>query len=174
MRYQELVESEIPSVLSSLANEIRGKSYETAKRIVVSKVGSVARGERFDDDVADAVFLRLQRNAQVGANTSEPELMASGRGAVRLTGDGTITLYRAAPKGSGIRPGDFTADTAAEAGFYRHGRNVVQSIIVPRHDVIAVKGAMGDGREYVYLPIGYEPAEPEVFFPSFKAFYDNI
>lgn len=170
MRYHELV----PSILAPLAQEIRGKSYETAKRIVVSKVGSVSRGERFDDDVADAVFLRLQRNAQVGANTSEQELMASGRGAVRMTGDEPITLYRAAPKGTGIRPGDFTADTAAEAGFYRHGRNVVQSIAVPRHDVIAVKGAMGNGREYVYLPADYQPPEPQVFFDSFKAFYDRV
>lgn len=165
---------EIPTELTRLAKEIRGRSYETAKRIIVAKVGSVNRGERFDDDVADAVFLRLQRNAQVGGNTSEKELMASGRGAVRMTGDGSITLYRAAPKGAGIRPGDFTADTAHEAGFYRHGRNVVQSITVPMHDVIQVKGAMGDGREYVYLPRGYRAPEAKVFYNSFRAFFDDV
>ena len=32
-----------------------------AKRIVVSKVGSVGRGEQFDDDVGDPVFLRLRQ-----------------------------------------------------------------------------------------------------------------
>jgi len=55
------------------------------------------------------VFLLLQRNAQVGANTSEHELMALDRGAVRMTGDGMITLYRTAP----------TVTVASFSGFRR-------------------------------------------------------
>lgn len=171
-RWLRLVETSIPDELRSLAKQIRGLSYEAAKRAVVAKTGSVKRGERFADDVADAVFMRLQRNSQVGQNTSEDELLRSGRGARRLDGDEPITLYRAAPKGTTIRPGDFTAGSAEEAGFYTHGGNRVQTLTVPRHDVISIDGAVGGGQEYVYLPIGYVAPAPVAYFGSFRAFYE--
>lgn len=163
----------IPPELASLAKEIAGLSYEAAKRAVVSKTGSVDADERFPDDVADAVFLRLQRNAQVGRYTEE-DLQKLGRGAKRLSGDGTITLYRAAPRGTTIRPGDFTAASAHEAGFYTHGGNTIQSITVPRNDVFSVEGSVGGGQEFVYLPRGYVAPTPKEYFASFKDFYRRL
>lgn len=162
----------VPPQLASLAREVRGLGWEAAKRLVVSKVGSVRRGERFDDDVADAVFLRLQQNAQVGRYASESELARLGRNARRLTGDGQITLFRSAPKGCGIRPGDFAAGTAHEAGFYRHGGNVVQSVNVPVDQVFQMDGSMGGGQEYVYLPRGYVPPQPKEWFGAFLDFFE--
>lgn len=161
----------IPPELASLAEEVRSRGYEAAKRLVVAKVGSVARGERFDDDVADAVFLRLQRNAQVGRYAVEAEVMNLGRNARRLEGAGRIRLWRAAPRGAGVRPGDFAAGSREEAGFYCHGGNVVQAATVAREDVLLVDGSMGGGKEYVYLPRGHVPAEPRVHFESFAAFW---
>ncbi len=135
---------DIPKELAALAKEVSGKSYEAAKRLVVSKVGSVRRGaERFDDDVADAVFHRLQRNAQVGRYASEEVLRGLGRNARRLDGEGRIELFRSAPRGTGIRPGDFVADTAHEVGFYAHGGNVVHRLTVARADVFRLDGAAG-------------------------------
>lgn len=158
----------IPPALAALATLVRGKSFEAAKRAVVARVGSVQPRERFDDDVADAVFLRLQRVAQVGLNTDEAAL--AHRKARRLLGDGTITLYRAAPAGAGVRPGDFAAGSAHEAGFYRHSGNVIQSAEVPRSHVLVVEGSMGGGQEYVLLPPGHKAAEPEVHFADLKSF----
>jgi hypothetical protein len=175
MRYwMMLMEQNIPDVLELLAKAIRGRSYETAKRIIVAKVGSVQPGERFADDVADAVFLRLQRNAQVGQNTSEIELQQLGRGAQRLSGTDPVTIYRAAPKGAGIRPGDFVADSTTEAGFYRHGGNVILKRVVARHDLIHLNGTMGGGQEYVYLPQDHVISTPVEHFGSFRAFYDAV
>lgn len=162
----------VPACLSRLADLIRGKSFAAAKRAIVAQVGSVRPREQFDDDVADAVFLRLQRVAQVGAVASEAELAY--RGARRLTGEGTITLYRAAPKGAGVRPGDFAAGTRAEAGFYKHGGNIVQAQRVPRGDVLAVEGSSGGGQEFVHLPEGYTAPTAAVFFDTFKAFFDAV
>jgi hypothetical protein len=163
--------TEIPAVLVPLAKEIRGLSYEAAKRKVVAKTGSVKPGERFADDVADAVFARVQRNAQVGS-TNLSDLR--GRNPKRLQGDEPITLYRAAPKGATVRPGDFAAGTAHEAGFYTHGGHKIISTSVPRKDVIAVDGSSGGGQEYVYLPQGYVPPTPKEFFGSFREFYAKI
>jgi hypothetical protein len=87
-------------------------------------------------------------------------------------GAGTVALYRAAPRGCPIRPGDFAADSAHEAGFYVHGGNVVQRMTVPRGDVFAVDGSSGGGREYVYLPRGYEAPEPVEHFTAFRDFFD--
>jgi len=162
----------LPATLQALAGEIRGKSWEAAKRVVVAKTGSIGPYERFDDDLADAVFARVQRNAQVGRWTDEAEIFRLGRGARRLEGEGRMTVYRAAPRGGGIRPGDFAAGSAHEAGFYRHGGHVVQKAVVERRDLIAVDGSMGDGQEYIYLPEGYKAPEPVVFFQDFRGFYD--
>src|SRR6185437_2932301 len=139
MRYADIrfqPTTTIPPALAPLARAIQGKTYETAKRIIVSKTGSVRPHERFDDSLADAVFLRLQRVAQVGVYSSEAVVKALGRGAERLSGDGLITLYRSAPPGVGIRPGDFCTDDRHEAGFYKHGGNRIQMRKVPRADVI--------------------------------------
>ena len=163
----------IPSVMTSLADEIKGKSWETAKRLIVAKVGSVQRGERFDDDVADAVFLRVQRNAQIGRYGDEETIRRLGRDEKRLEGDEPMTLYRAAPRGAGIRPGDFCTTSKSEAGYYLHGGHTVQSRIVPRHDVIAVRGSMGDGQELIYLPVDYVEPEPRVYYDTFRDFYDS-
>lgn len=165
-------ENDIPPALAALAAQVGKLGWEAAKRLVVSKVGSVRPGDRFAEDVADAVFLRLQRNAQVGRYAPESEVFNLGRDARRLSGDDLITLYRAAPKGAGIRPGDFVADTAAEAGFYRHGGNVVQSIKVSRNTVIEVRGSSGGDREFVYLPPGYVPPPPMEWFADFKSFFE--
>ena len=164
--------SEIPDWLGWLAREVRGRRWDSAKRAVVAKVGSVGRNERFGDDVADAVFLRVQENAQVGRYASEAAVLALGRGARRLEGPGTITLYRCAPRGAGIRPGDFASDAAHEAGFYRHGGNVLHEATVPRDEVFQVEGTTGGGREYVHLPRGYVAPVPEVPFATFAAFYE--
>lgn len=164
--------TDIPDELKALARDVAGRSYESAKRLVVSKVGSVRRGERFDDDVADAVFLRLQRNAQVGRYASEEVLRGLGRNARRLEGEGDIELYRSAPPGAGIRPGDFVAGTAHEVGFYAHGGNVVHRMTVAREDVFGLDGSMGGGREYVYLPAGYVAPVPVEHFATFRAFYE--
>ena len=160
----------IAECLEPLARLVCGKGYEAAKRAVVAQVGSVARGERFPDDVADAVFLRLQRVAQIGQYTDEKALEY--RGAKRLEGAGSIKLYRCAPPGVGIRPGDFAAGTKEEVGFYKHGKNVVQTSTVPRRDVIAVKGNCGGGQEYVLLPEGYVAPTPIEHYRSFRAFFD--
>lgn len=166
--------SDIPPELEILAREVFGRGWNSAKRLVVSKVGSVARGERFDDDVADAVFLRIQQNAQVGRYALESEVESLGRNARRLTGEGTVRLYRAAPPGAGIRPGDFATENRAEAGNYRHGGHVLHIATVSREDVYAVDGSVGGGQEYVYLPRGYVRPEPIEYFPSFKAFFDAV
>jgi hypothetical protein len=137
----------LPKTLQNLGEEISGKSWETAKRIVVSKTGSVKRGEKFDDDLADAIFLRIQANSQRGQYDSEDDIWKLGRNARRLTGDHLITLYRAAPKGAGIRAGDFCASSKEEAGYYLHGGHVIHSIKIPPHDVIALDGKLGDGDE---------------------------
>ena len=164
--------SEIPEALRALAAQVRGRSYESAKRLIVSKVGGVGRNERFADDVADAVFLRLQRNAQVGRYDSEAVVRSLGRNARRLEGEGEITLWRAAPRGAGIRPGDFAADSRHEAEFYRHGGHVIQSARVARADVLAVDGSSGGGQEYVFLPRDHVPGEAVEHFASFQAFYE--
>lgn len=163
-----------PPTLAHLATLIGGKSFETAKRIIVSQIGSVRSRERFDDDIADHVFLRLQRTSQVGQFASEDILVKLGRDARRLEGPGTILLYRNAPKGAGIRPGDFASDDKAECSYYKHGSNVIQSARLPREDVFVLRGSMGGGKEYVYLPAGYERPEPIVHFTSFREFYDAV
>lgn len=163
-----------PECLGALARELDGRGWDAAKRLVVSKVGSVGRGERFDDDVADAVFLRLQENSQVGRYASESLLSSLGRNAVRLPGGGAIELFRAAPPGSGIRPGDFAAASAHEAGYYLHGGNKVQRATVPRVDVFSVDGSMGGEREYVHLPVGYVAPVPVVYFRNFRDFYSAL
>ncbi len=161
----------IPGILKPMASLIEGKGFEAAKRAIVAQVGSVGRSEKFDDDVADAVFMRLQRTAQVGRyNESD----VAYRKAKRLTGEGNITLYRAAPKGGGIRPGDFATDSKNEAGYYKHGSNVIQSAKVPRRDVIAVEGSSGGAQEYVYLPENHTPAKAVEHFKSFREFFDAV
>lgn len=162
----------VPELLQPLAKLIKGKSFDAAKRAIVAQVGSVGSREKFDDDVADSVFTRLQRTAQVGRYTDEADLAY--RKAKRLEGDGDITIYRAAPKGGGLRPGDFAAGSKNEAGFYKHGTNVVQKFTVKRGDVIAVEGSSGGGQEYVYLPKDYKPTEPAVYFDSIREFYDTV
>lgn len=164
--------SQIPRALSALAGEIQGKTWEAAKRIIVSKTGSIRPRERFDDDLADAIFLRIQARAQTGLYNTEEIIQRLGRNARRLEGPGKIKLYRAAPKGGGIRPGDFAAATPGEARNYVHGKNVVQSVTVPRGDVFAVDGSTGGDQEYVYLPPGHVPVEPIEHFDSFRSFYD--
>jgi hypothetical protein len=162
----------IPPELRALANEIRGKSWQAAKRTIVSKTGSIRPRERFDDDLADAIFLRIQARAQAGLYNTEAIVNGLGRNARRLEGPGKIKLYRAAPKGGGIRPGDFAAATPGEARNYAHGKNIVQSAVVPRVDVFAVDGSTGGDQEYIYLPRGHEPVEPVEHFDSFRSFYD--
>ena len=161
----------LPPVLARLSLEISNSSFERAKRKVVSKVGSVGRYDRFDDDVADAVFLRIQQNCQVGRYANEDDLMASRPGSCRLEGEGSIVLYRASPPGTGIRPGDFAAGSRDEAGYYTHGGHTIQKMTVPRRDVIAVPGAVGTGQEYVLLPEGYVPPVPQVWFADFHSFW---
>lgn len=163
--------TDIPPFLRALAGEIRGRSYESAKRLVVLKVGGVGRNERFADDVADAVFLRIQRNAQAGSHDSEEAVHALGRNARRLEGSGTVVLWRAAPRGAGIRPGDFAACSRREAGFYRHGGHVIQNATVEREDVLALDGSVGGGQEYVYLPRGHVPGPASEPFGSFAEFH---
>lgn len=165
-------EDSIPEKIRPLADLISGKPFDAAKRHIVAQVGSVGRGEKFDDDVADAVFLRLQRNAQVGRYTDIADIAY--RKPKRLEGDGEVTLYRAAPKGGGLRPGDFMAGTKNEAGYYKHGANVVQSFKVARRDVVAVEGSSGGGQEYVYLPDGYKVGEVAEYFGSFREFFDAV
>ena len=165
-------ENDIPPALAGLADQIQKLGWEAAKRLVVSKVGSIKSGERFSDDVADAVFLRLQQNSQVGRYAEEADIFRLGRDAHRLTGEGSITLYRAAPKGSGIRPGDFATDTAAEAGFYRHGGNVIHTVTIPKTAVIAVEGSSGGGQEFIYLPHDYTPPQPIEWFADFRSFFE--
>jgi hypothetical protein len=161
----------IPQPLAWLAVDIQGKRWEAAKRIIVSKTGSIRPGEKFDDDLADTIFLRIQENSQVGRYASEDIINNLGRGAKRLDGPGKITLYRAAPKGGGIRPGDFATDQKSEAGYYKHGGHVIQTAVVPREDCFYVNGRNGDGNEYIYLPRGYEAPTPIVWFNSFADFY---
>lgn len=162
----------LPPELVFLARLVEGKSYGAAKRAIVAQVGSVEPREKFDDDVADAVFLRLQQVAQVGRYTSEADLAY--RQAKRLEGAGTIILYRSAPPGAGIRPGDFAAGTSHEAGFYQHGVNTLQCVSVPRQDVLSVAGSMGGGAEYVLLPIGHVPAVATEHFVSLRSFLDML
>lgn len=161
-----------PQELSALAKDIGGKSYDAAKRAIVGKVGSVERGEKFDDDVADAVFQRLQRNVQVGAISSEADL-PQGRDAKRLEGSAPRTVYRAT-EGETIRPGDYVAGSEHEAGFYTHGKNKVRSLIVPSSDLISVRGAIGGGEEFIYLPKGYKATLPKEHFKTFREFYDAV
>lgn len=163
--------NDLPATLVDLARKLRGRSWEASKRLVVSRVGGVRPGERFADDVADAVFLRIQRTAQVGQYASEEALRTLGRNARRLEGEGTIRLYRCAPRGAGIRPGDFATDLPAEARYYAHGGHVLHALDVPRAEVFRVDGALGDGTEFVYLPRGHVAPEPKEFFPSFEAFW---
>lgn len=131
--------SQVPDVLRPLSSKIQGKKFDTAKRLIVAQVGSVDRGEKFDDDVADAVFIRLQRVAQVGTYTDESELAY--RHAKRLDGEDVITVYRSAPKGSLLRPGDFASKNKHEAGFYTHGGNVIMPFKVKTCDLISVEGS---------------------------------
>lgn len=165
-------EPSIPESLKHFERVIRGKSYESAKRAMVAQVGSVNPREKFNDDVADAVFLRLQHVAQVGRYASEKELAY--RQAKRLEGEGDVTLYRCAPPNSRLRPGDFAASTPREAGFYKHGINTIQAFTVKREDVIAVEGAMGGGHEFVLLPKGHVAVEPLVHFKSFRDFFEEV
>lgn len=169
---RQSVESALPQELSALAKDVKGKGYEAAKRAIVSKVGSVGRGEKFDDDVADAVFQRLQRNVQVGAISSEADL-PQGRDAQRMEGSEPITVYRAT-EGATIRPGDYVANSEHEAGFYMHGKNRVRKLTVPQSDLISVRGAVGGGKEYIYLPKGYEAPTPKEHYKTFREFYDAV
>lgn len=168
----ESAQPTLPDVMKRLAAQISTKTWDAAKRLIVSKVGSVQRGERFDDDVADAVFLRIQRTSQVGQYNSEEIVKGLNRKARRLEGDDTITLYRAAPKGGGIRPGDFCSPSKDETGYYMHGGHVLLTKKVPSRDVIAVDGTLGGGQELVYLPVGHEAIDPVVFYPTFRDFYE--
>lgn len=162
----------VPAVLHHLIKLIHGKSYEAAKRAMVAQVGSIKPREKFDDDLADAIFLRLQQVAQVGRYTTQSELAY--RNAIRLVGEGDVTLYRCAPPGAGIRPGDFAASSPHEAGFYKHGVNKIQAMSVRREDVVSVDGSMGGGKEYVLLPKGHVFPSPVEHFKSFRAFFEAI
>lgn len=161
----------LPTTLQSLGKELSGKSWEAAKRIVVSKTGSVKRGERFDDDLADAIFLRIQANSQRGQYDREDDIGKLGRNARRLSGDHLITLYRAAPKGAGIRAGDFCSSSKEEAGYYLHGGHAIHIRKVPAHDIIALDGNLGDGDEMIYLPLDYSPVTPIEYYQTFHDFY---
>lgn len=161
----------MPKTLMDLAMQISACSPTVARRRIVSRVGSVRSGETFDDDLVDTIFLRLQARSQIGAYDDERVIMALGRDARRLEGDGMIVLYRAAPPGSVIRPGDFAADSKEETGFYRHGGNRTIEMTVPRTDVFTLRGACGDGQEYIYLPKDYERPEVLEFFPDFRSFH---
>ena len=160
----------IPGELEGLANEIKGKSFDQAKRDIVSKVGTVEGKEIIPNDVANSVFSRLQKGAQVGEYTSEQEIMKLGRSAQRLTGDDTIKVYRATGRNN-IRPGDFVAGDVHEAGFYtKEGKNI-KGFDIPKKDLISLKGSMGGGQEYIYLPKGYKPPEVKNYFNNFTDFY---
>jgi hypothetical protein len=162
----------IPDDLHALATLVKGKSLTVAKRLIVAQVGCVARAEKFDDDVVDSVFSRLQHVAQVGRYTDEADLAY--RRAKRLDGEGEMTVFRAAPKGAKLRPGDFTTGTRQEAGFYKHGTNVVQKFSSLKQDLLAIEGSVGGGQEYVFLPKGCKPAEVIVHFPTFRAFFECV
>lgn len=162
----------VPDVLKHLVRLVEGKGHEAAKRALALQVGSVESREKIPEAVADAVFLRLQQNAQVGRYTTKKEL--SYRRPERLQGEGTITVFRSAPPGATLRPGDFAADTRHEAGFYKHGINKVQAFTVPRQDVLKVESSMGGGQEYVLLPKGHVPTVPVEHFASFRAFFDAV
>ena len=96
--------------------------------------------------------------------------MALGREARRMEGDGEITLYRAAPKGEKIRPGDFATDSASEASFYKHGGHRIMKRSAPQKDVFCVRGSCGGGQEYIYLPTGHVRGPVSEFFGSFNEF----
>ena len=162
----------MPWALTDLAMQIGGCSPAVARRRIVARVGSVRSGETFDDEVVDAVFMRIQARSQVGAYDSEEVLRSLGRDARRLEGDGDVVLYRAAPPGTTIRPGDFAAADKSEAGFYRHGGHKIIKMTVPRSDVFALRGSCGGGQEYVYLPKDYERPDVAEFFGTFAAFYE--
>lgn len=164
--------TEIPPVLDNLVRLIAGKSFESGKRAVVSQVGSMAPREKAPDDLADAVFLRLQQNAQAGRYQSEKDL--AHRKPMRLEGEGDITVYRCAPPGAKLRPGDFAASTAHEAGYYKHGWNKVQAFTVPRQDLIRVNGSLGGAQELVLLPKGHVPLVPMDHFATFRAFFEAV
>lgn len=161
----------LPSVLLDLAKELSSRSRNSAVRHLVSRTGSVRREERFDDDVVDAVFLRIQSRSQHGLYDSEDVIMSLGREARRMEGDGEITLYRAAPKGVEIRPGDFATDSAGEASFYKHGGHRITKRRVPQKDVFCVRGSCGGGQEYIYLPPGHVRGPVSEFFGSFNEFF---
>lgn len=162
----------MPPILVELAMQIGTCSPAVARRRVVSRVGFVQSRETFADDVVDAVFMRIQERSQVGAYDSEDAIMALRRGAYRMEGDGDIVLYRAAPPGAEIRPGDFAAESRHEAGFYTHGGHKVIKMAVPRSDVFALHGSCGGGQEFIYLPKDYERPDVAEFFGNFATFYE--
>jgi hypothetical protein len=168
---RESTPEQIPSELTRLADKIKGKSYEAAKRIIANQVGSVKPGEKFSDDVADAIFKKLQRVSQRSPYATEEEIGKLGRDAKRLTGKEPMTVYRGTGRAE-LRPGDFVAGTAGEARNYTHGGKSVREFSFPKEDFIAVKGSMGGDQEYVYLPKGYEPPAPIEHYGTLKDFHD--
>ena len=167
-------QGDIPKELSYLSKQSEGVSYETFKRRLVSNIGSVQRGEKIPDDVAQSVFERLQKTAQRGEFGDESTLFkdVGGRNPKRLVGDETITVYRATPV-KNLRAGDFVSQDKTEAGFYTSATKKIYPFDVKKSDLVSVEGSMGGGQELIYIPKGSKQGEAKGYFASPKEFWES-
>lgn len=165
----------VPEQLSYLEKQASGVSYETFKRNLVKNIGSVERGEKISDDVAQSVFERLQKTAQRGEFGDEATLFKDmgGRNPKRLVGDETITVYRATPVNK-LRAGDFVSPDKTEAGFYTSETKKIYPFQIKKSDLVSMDGSMGGGQELIYIPKGSKQGVAVEFFKSPKEFFDAV
>jgi len=166
---------EIPQDLLYLSKQADGVSYETFKRNLVRNIGSVDGKEKIPDDVAQSVFERLQKTAQRGEFGDESTLFkdVGGRNPQRLTGEETVTVYRATPVNN-LRAGDFVSPDKTEAGFYTSATKKIYPFEVKKSDLVSVEGSMGGGQELIYIPKGSRQGIAKEYFKTPKEFWESV